>query len=65
MKKDRQGKIPWDEKIDTEHMDDWIECFKMLFNLEVLKFPRCLKSENVDPEVDPDLVTFSDGNPEL
>ena len=64
LKKERKGKIPWDEEIDTEHKDDWMNYFEMLLRLEDLKFPRCLKPDDIDPEVDPDLVTFNDGNPE-
>ena len=36
----------------------------MLLQLETIKFPRSFKPENVDPDVKPDLVTFTDGNPQ-
>ena len=36
----------------------------MLQKLEKIKFPRCLKPKNANPDIDPDLITFNDGNPD-
>ena len=35
----------------------------MLLCLDNVKFKRCVKPANALPGVDPDLVTFDDGNP--
>ena len=35
----------------------------MILQLKEVKFFRCVKPENVDPTIDPDLATFCDGNP--
>ena len=36
----------------------------MLLKIDEVKFSRCLKPPLVDPNIEPDLVTFNDGNPE-
>ena len=36
----------------------------MLLFLGEIKFPRLFKPANCDPDIDPDLATFSDGNPD-
>ena len=36
----------------------------MLLQVDQIKFCRCVKPINADPNIDPDLVTFGDGNPE-
>ena len=41
-----------------------INYFGMLHILEKVRFPRSIKPENADPNVKPDLITFSDGNPD-
>ena len=64
LKKERKGKIPWDEDIDSELKEEWIEYFNMLLDLEEIKFPRCVKPDGADPSILPDLVTFNDGNPD-
>ena len=38
--------------------------FDMLLQLETVKFARCIKPAGTDPNIDPDLATFCDGNPE-
>ena len=45
-------------------VSEWQVYFDMLLQLETIKFPRSFKPENVDPDVKPDLVTFTDGNPQ-
>ena len=57
-------KIPWDAEIDPEFKQRWLEYFRILYNLEEIRFARSMKPENTDPDVDPKLVTFSDGNPD-
>ena len=36
----------------------------MLLQLETIKFARCIRPAGTDPNIDPDLATFCDGNPE-
>ena len=36
---------------------------KLLLYLDKIRFKRCVKPRNALPGVDPDLVTFDDGNP--
>ena len=36
----------------------------MLLKVDQIKFRRCVKPIDADPNIDPDLVTFEDGNPE-
>ena len=64
LKKDLQGRVPWDESLLDDLVSDWLDYFGMLFQLEKIKFPRSFKPGNVDPAVEPDLVTFTDGNPQ-
>ena len=64
LKKERKGKIPWDESIDSDLKEEWIKYFEMLLKLEEIKFPRCVKPDGADPNILPDLVTFNDGNPD-
>ena len=56
------SKLPWDKEIVGELKDKWLEYFSMLNALEEVTFPRSIKPECTDPEIDPDIVTFSDGN---
>ena len=58
-----KGRIPWDMAIDEEFTGKWIKNFKVLNDLNNVKFARSMKPENVNDEVDPVLITFSDGNP--
>ena len=65
MKKYRKGKIPWDEEIvDNELKKRWFEYFGLLLEVEKVKFDRCVKPVGANADVDPDLVTFCDGNPD-
>ena len=65
MKKDRKGKIPWDEEIvDNDLKKRWFEYFGLLLEVEKVKFDRCVKPIGANADVDPDLVTFCDGNPD-
>ena len=63
LKKGLKGRIPWDEHLDGDLLQRWGSYFQMLMKLEEIKFPRSFKPDCVDPNIDPDLVTFSDGNP--
>ena len=56
-----KGRIPWDTTIDEEFTGKWLEYFKVLNDLNNVRFPRSMKP---DEEVDPVLITFSDGNPD-
>ena len=65
MKKERQGKIPWDEEIsDIDLKKKWFDYFEMLLQVDTVKFARCVKPPGADVNIDPDLVTFCDGNPD-
>ena len=64
LKKEKRGKIPWDESLPCQLKDLWVKYFEMLLKLEDIKFPRSYKPENFDPSVRPSLITFNDGNPE-
>ena len=63
LKKDKKGKIPWDETITGEMKDTWCDYFSMLTQLETIFFPRSYKPEGVNPTIKPDLCTLNDGNP--
>ena len=63
LKKGLEGRIPWDEHLDGELLQRLGSYFQMVMRLEEIKFPRSFKPDCVDANIDPDLVTFSDGNP--
>ncbi|CAC5403224.1 unnamed protein product [Mytilus coruscus] len=50
----------WDYAMSAESRLEWMDFFKELFDLEQLKFHRCLKPDNAVG--DPMLVIFSDGS---
>ena len=64
LKKEAQGPVPWDQVVDGDLLRRWSDYFSMLVTLKDVKFPRSFKPANCDPEVEPDLVMFSDGNPD-
>ena len=64
LKKDVKGGIPWDKIIPVELRKPWIDYFKEVPKLSEVKFRRSVKPENVNPDLDPVLVTFSDGSTE-
>ena len=64
LKKELQGRIPWDECLPDELVSEWLLYFEMLLQLENVKFPRSFRPDNIDPAIKPDLVTFTDGNPQ-
>ena len=64
IKKEGKGRIPWDECLPEGILGEWLIYFGMLLKLELIKFVRSFKPDGVDPHVDPDLVTFEDGNPD-
>ena len=54
--------IPWDAVILSPLLDHWLRYFSMLKGLESVTFHRSVKPDLADPNVPPDLITFSDGN---
>ena len=62
LKKERQGKIPWDDELSVELVTSWTDYFEMLMQLEAIKFRRSMVPENCDFNIQPILVTFNDGN---
>lgn len=50
----------WDRPLSLEMKQKWIEFFKGLFDLELLKIPRCIQLETVYGK--PMLILFSDGS---
>ena len=54
------GAANWDEPVPAHCRNDWIAFFKDLFNVEDLRFPRCLRPP--DAIGDPALVVFSDAS---
>ena len=63
LKKELKGPVPWDEKIEGELLDRWLQYFGMLVEVNEVKFPRSYKPMNVDPLIKPISVEFADGNP--
>lgn len=53
-------KIDWDDPIPEENRRDWIMFFKELFEMDNVKFERCMKPH--DAVGDPILIIFSDGS---
>ena len=53
-------KPDWDDPISNEHREDWIKFFLDLFDMNDVKFERCLKPPNAVGN--PTLVIFSDGS---
>ena len=64
MKKNKKGKIPWDEVVPDELQNSWCDYFSMLTQLEKINFPRSYKPSNVNPAIKPDFCSFNDGNPD-
>ena len=64
IKKEGRGRIPWDEGLPESLLGEWLTYFGMLVKLEMVRFVRSFKPDGVDPQVDPDLITFEDGNPD-
>ena len=64
MKRERKGKLLWDQPIENEELiKRWLTYFKMLLSLDKVKFRICVKPPNVVPGTEPNLITFNDGNP--
>ena len=61
----KKSLIPWDENLDPEYESQWLSYFQMLKALKGISFPRSIKPHQVNPDIDPVLVTFCDGNPEV
>ena len=53
-------KLVWDDPVPEEARQGWKEFFKDLFQMEEVKFKRCVKPN--EAVGDPTLVTFSDGS---
>ena len=64
LKKEQKGKIPWDERLPDDLVIEWMDYFNMLAQIHTINFRRSIKPDNVDENIDPVLVTFSDGNPD-
>ena len=64
IKKEGKGRIPWDEGLPDSLLGEWLTYFGMLLNLDMIRFVRSFKPYGVDPNVDPDLITFEDENPD-
>ena len=64
LKKELKGPIPWDTEIVGSLADEWLLYFSQLVTLKSVKFPRSFKPIGVDQSEKPDLITFSDGNPD-
>ena len=52
--------LGWDDMLPTELRGKWMEFFTSLFELQGVKFPRCLKPENAVGK--PCLIIMSDGS---
>ena len=63
LKKELKGPVPWDECIEDELLQKWLDYFRMLVALNDIKFPRSYKPNHTDGSVLPTLVTFGNGNP--
>ena len=62
-----KNKIPWDapvENFDEDHnfKDKWVDYFKMLSCLQETVFPRSYKPADANPDEEPSLISFDDGN---
>ncbi|XP_068200399.1 uncharacterized protein [Palaemon carinicauda] len=58
-----EGKVShydWDSAVSTDIRNEWLSYFQMLFELQSLSFPRCVKVEGAIGK--PMLVIFSDGS---
>ena len=55
-------KFGWDDHITGKMRDDWIDFFKQMMNLDLIKFKRCVRP--VDAVNKPMLVIFSDASRE-
>ena len=53
-------KLTWDEAVSPSHYFKWKVMFKEMFELESIKFTRCLKPCNAVGN--PDLIVFADGS---
>ena len=53
-------KVDWDSNVSKAVYDKWMNLFRLIFEVEELKFPRCMKSciELIKPE----LIIFCDGS---
>ena len=54
--------LGWDDPMPEFMRQEWIKFFIELFDMEKIKFRRCIKPK--DAMGDPDLVMFSDGSDE-
>ena len=64
LKKEQKGKIPWDEELPENLVTEWLLYLEMLTQLHAINFQRSIKPKNVNQNIAPVLVTFSDGNPD-
>ena len=59
-----KGPIPWDLEVPSTFLEEWLEYFIDLKELENVRFPRSVVPKDADPNILPFGVTLSDGNPD-
>lgn len=57
---DNEKRLGWDDAISSSEYDKWKSLFKEMFELQSLKFSRCIKPRNAVGN--PELVIFADGS---
>ncbi|XP_045105485.1 uncharacterized protein LOC123500995 [Portunus trituberculatus] len=57
---DEDAKYGWDDAVLPQIRSEWLDYFQMMFELETLWFPRCVRE--ADHVGNPTLVIFSDGS---
>ncbi|XP_071525744.1 uncharacterized protein [Panulirus ornatus] len=60
MANGKSRKYDWDDAVSPQIRSEWLSYFKMLFEVETLWFPRCIRGANAVGN--PTLVIFSDGS---
>ena len=55
-------KLEWDDPIPETIKGKFLSTLRLMEDVKDIKFPRCLKPENVDNSVEPDLIVFGDGS---
>ena len=59
-----KGPIPWDMEVPSAFLEEWLEYFTDLTELEKVRFPRSVVPKDTDPDVLPFGATLDDGNPD-
>ena len=55
-------KLGWDESVEDDIRDRFLNVLEMLGEIRKLQFPRCFKPEGRDETYKPDLLCFGDGS---